>query len=362
MCRSCAEGGRRCPSASGAHAREQANERRRRNRARHRNIVQWARETGQPEQMASILALASPSVASQWAHDHDAPEHLVDASRVDTGHGADSPPAGGVGDWITPRRLQHVEHMLKLQGQHPREALLLADTTMNPEDMQVREILGNTNITTEVILRSGKTAFHKPFAGGGDDVADSYGHYAYDLPLHEIAAWRLAAGMGPPWDSMVPTTVLRRLVGDHGALLAGMDGVAGISIEASTSGTAIVHAAAFFDAVIGQQDRHPGNYLVPTSSPTLVFGDSLALIDHGFAFATPGDLTNYSWFLDLVHNHGDSGQAALTDAEVGVCDRILADRTLFGIRGGIEDYRADTLHSRVSRMRASRRLLESGQY
>jgi hypothetical protein len=40
-------------------------------------------------------------------------------------------------------------------------------------------------------------------------------------------------------------------------------------------------AAGFFDALIGQQDRHGGNLLVDQ--------DRLYLIDHGFAFGRTGD-------------------------------------------------------------------------
>lgn len=48
--------------------------------------------------------------------------------------------------------------------------------------------------------------------------------------------------------------------------------------------SAHLDAAAFFDALTGQQDRHTGNLLVD--------GSRLHLIDHGFTFAVTGNAFN----------------------------------------------------------------------
>ena len=54
--------------------------------------------------------------------------------------------------------------------------------------------------------------------------------------------------------------------------------------------------AAFFDSLIAQQDRHDGNWRWD--------GERLTLIDHGYAFALPRAILNYSDFVVARHRHG----------------------------------------------------------
>jgi hypothetical protein len=48
--------------------------------------------------------------------------------------------------------------------------------------------------------------------------------------------------------------------------------------------------------MIGQQDRHPGNWRWD--------GNRLTLIDHGYAFAMPGQILNHSDLVAARHGHG----------------------------------------------------------
>lgn len=156
-------------------------------------------------------------------------------------------------------------------------------------------VLTGSNTINVVTLNSGQIGFHKPYTGLDDDVAYEYGHHSPQQPVHEIAAWRIAKHLGPPWDDMVPPTVMRDVEGQVGSISLEMPGnflprtVYTDHDPATAIDKETWRAAGFFDAVIGQQDRHARNALYRDDG-------SLSLIDHGFAFGNPGDFCNRSAF------------------------------------------------------------------
>ena len=157
------------------------------------------------------------------------------------------------------------------------------------------------NATKRLALSDGATVFHKPFSGVNVVNALAFGQTDETPPLHDAVAWRVAVALGEPWQSLVSPCVLREHDGDDGALSLQASGWPGDL--APTLNPTWCSSAAFFDSLIAQQDRHAGNWRWD--------GSRLTLIDHGYAFARPGDILNHT---DLLVARRDHGAAALLDA------------------------------------------------
>jgi len=182
-----------------------------------------------------------------------------------------------------------VDAILAMQRLSQEEATLLGDPLMSPMAPHATAPgHGGINSTYSGFLTTGQRAFHKPFSGVHISAAHHYGQSPDDPCINEVAAWRLARALGPPWDSLVPPCVLRDLPpGGIGSLALGIQGLPHVP-DPFVHGAAQVDSAAFWDCLIAQQDRHGGNYRWDSTE------QELHLIDHGFCFALPGDLLNAS--------------------------------------------------------------------
>lgn len=145
-----------------------------------------------------------------------------------------------------------------------------------------------------VVFESRRQAIFKPFGGQQPNACANFGQDRFEVVLHEVTAWRLAHALGEPWEQLVPAAVLRHL-----------DGIG------------------------------PG-----------------ALIDHGFAFAQPGDLLNDSLFLARRR----SANASVLGERERVALEALLGEDLFGLPGFIAAERVDAIEQRA-RWMLERRLL-----
>jgi len=187
-----------------------------------------------------------------------------------------------------------------------------------------------------------RTAYFKRFC---DQVPALCGHYGQDrveAPMNEVIAWRLADAMGDPWRRLVPASVLRKHDGRGGTLINEKPGEARAN-SAIACGTQEADAAAFWDALIGNQDRNLGNFRYDGST------GHLGLIDHAFSFARPGDLANSSVYLAVRHS---AGRADITSAEHGALRLLLDSGNLHGLRGYLPADRANALEARAQAMAA----------
>ena len=112
-------------------------------------------------------------------------------------------------------------------------------------------------------------------------------------------------------------------------------------------------AAAFFDCVVAQQDRHLGNLRWDAATRRL------GLYDHGYAFALPGDYLNASVFVDWRHGQG---QPHLEQWERDTLDQLLGSGDLLGVGDMLPSDRADALEDRARRMRQVDEVLTAGQF
>lgn len=304
MCRSHADGGRRCPTshltgpALAAH-----NERRRRARRWRNTAVQAALDLGIPPGDATALRKADAAIV----------RHLLALTR-------------------NPADTTRVMVAIATQGHTTEERDLLEGTVIADHPPQIPGI----NDVAHIWFDNGTDAYHKPLDGLEDVVAIDFGHRGPDHALHEVAAYRVAQALGPPWAGLVPTCVLRMIGGRFGSLASARPGTPWCA-GADDPSRDLVDAAAFLDYLVGQQDRHAGNVLAT--------GDRLALIDNGFAFPRSGDLVLCS---ELLTTRIAAGRAALTPAERHALHQVLSSPDVHGAGNLLAPDRVITLRERVS--------------
>ena len=205
------------------------------------------------------------------------------------------------------------------------------------------------NATKRLALASGRVVFHKPFSGVHVANALAYGQTDETPPLHDAVGWRFSVALGSPWQDLVAPCVLRDYDGDDGALSLQAPGWPGD--PAPTQNPSWCLPAAFLDSLIAQQDRHPGNWRWD--------GTRLTLIDHGYAFALPGQILNHT---DLVAARHSRGAPTLLQEERDALRRLLDDPELLGLTELLLEARAQALADRARRMLARDEILQAGEF
>ncbi len=213
----------------------------------------------------------------------------------------------------------------------------------------------------EVVLETGRIAFFKPLNAYQNATTPlkrallNYGHTPVSTLVSECAAWQLAKHLGERWKELVVPTVLRsvKLPGRNREV-----GSLALFRPGEVRKRNYVHAVpqqaangAFFDCLAGQQDRNPGNVLWHEER------SHVYLIDHGFAFARPGDCTGH---LELTAWRWQRGSHNLDDAELAAVSSLIDD-DLGDLRGYLAEDRADALLIRARRLQRDREILPPGE-
>jgi len=142
-----------------------------------------------------------------------------------------------------------------------------------------KQLGGGCNTTDKVILGNGITGVWKPAHGEEPGLRESIKPGTYWR--REALASSLANRLG--LDDIVPTTVGRKVDGKDGALMTWAHGakVAQMySPDQAYDGDKDLARAAAFDYLIGNTDRHEGNWMLKETPD----GKKLVLIDHGLSF------------------------------------------------------------------------------
>jgi hypothetical protein len=232
------------------------------------------------------------------------------------------------------------------QGGHPIERQMLGEAFVGPPAPTSSP---GMNTTMQLELAGGEIVFHKPFSGVDVANAIAFGQTGETPPLHEAVAWLLASVLGPPWQELVAPCVLRDHAEEDGSLSLQASGWP--RDAAPTLNPTWCLPAAFFDSLIAQQDRHPGNWRWDA--------ERLTLIDHGYAFALPGTVLNYSNFVVARHEYGAAG---LLTHECAALTRLLSDPDLLGMVRFLLPERAQALANRAERMLSRREILLAGEF
>lgn len=219
--------------------------------------------------------------------------------------------------------------------------------------------------------------FFKPLYGVDQDNARAFNQKSLvDVGIHEVAAWWLARELGPPWSEMVAPAVWYEPsdgidIRECGPVSLGMGGGASLP-EPGDGFDQLISDAAFFDALIGSQDRHHQNLRA-------ALPPQLGLIDHGYAFACTGDIHNpyetAGFFQRLRFGERQFTRSMLDYAGVGPLSPTLADHekealekleadrdNLLGVAPLLPEDRSEALRDRVVRMAADGEILRQGDF
>ena len=171
--------------------------------------------------------------------------------------------------------------------------------------------------------------------------------------IAECAAWQLAKQLGEPWSELVVPTVMKfvRLpdsgqieVGAAAVFRGGDAGKRGFYNAVPSQ----VAAGAFFDALIGQQDRNKGNILWYPERQRIY------LIDHSFSFAKTGGNRGAS---DLVDWRWSHGSRQLDNEELSALQKLLGSEDSLTLARFVEPERIVPLRARAERMLERRELV-----
>jgi hypothetical protein len=242
--------------------------------------------------------------------------------------------------------VDRVRRLLDLQGSHGVERALLNGeiAAYEPHGTGAAGI----NSTFYVEIEPDLVAFHKPHDGIIPRVARDYGHSLDTPPICECAAWHLAKNLGEPYDRLVAVTVYRAAgpvdvdpaSWNAGSLAIRLGGAAFKGSAVTRDAREDALAAGFFDALIGNQDRHAGQFRWDKDNR------ALGLLDHGFSFPVQGDLCRGAYFQAFRRRK----DPLITDDERETLRRLLDDDELFGLAGILEPDRAERLRWRAQRM------------
>jgi hypothetical protein len=188
------------------------------------------------------------------------------------------------------------------------------------------------------------SAFFKPANGLRQRSLELFGQTRASCVLAEALAWRLAVALGPPYVNVVAPCVLRFVeaidVDAPGAMSLARPGV-DESYAPAEQVPEQWAAAALFDALSGQQDRHCGNWLWDQG------GSALYLIDHGYSFACRGDHCANS---EILRVRRERGGLALDDIEIDLLSRTLEEIEPLVLRRILASSRSRSLRARAQAM------------
>ncbi len=209
------------------------------------------------------------------------------------------------------------------------------------------------NVTYHVVLESRRAGIFKPFGGQKPNLCKAFNQDLFDAVTHEVAAWRLAHALGGQYEQLLPAAVLRNIdeVGP-GVLINWRDGKPNVAVLQAAEAQA--RPAAFWDALVGQQDRHATNFRYDSQSRRL------ALIDHAFSFARPDDMLNDSFFLKW--RRMSQGGATVQPAEREALERLLDSENLLGLSTFLTQDRVEALANRAQKMLDSKVLPLPGNF
>ncbi|MGP5700757.1 hypothetical protein ACTXPA_17790 [Glutamicibacter arilaitensis] len=212
----------------------------------------------------------------------------------------------------------------------------------------IRTMGGGINTTKRISIgNDAEHGYFKSFVGLDHSTAKAFGQHKALQPIHEVAAWQFAKELGPEYQQLVSPCIIREVDGQLGSVSYGQSGrvagATGVSIKDLPKDQ--VNNLAFYDALIGQQDRHTGNYLVDNRG--------VVAIDHGFTFANNDDYVNFS----RLQEHRKKNDPELTQKEFQLLVKITKSGDCLGMKKIIGEQRSRSLLQRAEIMLKTGKIL-----
>lgn len=158
----------------------------------------------------------------------------------------------------------------------------------------------------------------------------------------EVGAWQVAKLVG--LEDIVPPSVVRSIGGEKGVMMKFWDGKLAKSFKddkEAYDGDQDLHRAAMFDYVIGNTDRHMGNWLVGNGK--------LQLIDHGFSFGPYSG--NFRIMDEVSKRENNKGGSPYSLKDLGKPYVDNKDKILSALRStGVPSDKVDEVGQRIDRI------------
>ena len=185
------------------------------------------------------------------------------------------------------------EYMAKDMPTQTRVTEREAKLTVSETEVDMQELGGGvSNGVSTVRLSDGSRGVFKPSSGESEDV-DRPGIAYGQMTERECAAWDVAKIV--ELDDIVAATVPTEIDGESGSLAEFVNGKIAAEVDRTKmyDGADNALRAAMFDFVIGNQDRHAGNWMIDNAG-------GLKLIDHGLAFGESSTIRGNTKFEDNI--------------------------------------------------------------
>lgn len=187
---------------------------------------------------------------------------------------------------------------------------------------------GGVSETQRIEFEDGTVGVFKPGDGEGGTRTNITRGYQTE---REVGAWEVAKVVG--MDDLVTPTIATEIDGREGALLAWRDGTEAMNLSNSEmyDGSQDLQRGAMFDYVIGNEDRHSGNWMVEEGK--------LQLIDHGLSFPDKkGDAWGNRQFVDQAkENFGSYDVKELATPYIEAQSKIAERLSAIGLPSGSID-------------------------
>lgn len=161
-------------------------------------------------------------------------------------------------------------------------------------------------------LEDGTVGYFKPFGANSfeEDTFEEYGTTSLGASINEVNAYRMAKALGGKFADLVPETVIREVNGSIGTLQKEVpESDMGVNYDDYPGLKEDYRRAAIFDFVVGNLDRHTGNFLYGVEGEGANKRPCIRLIDNSFTFPLSADAANVnsSVFADNLGPYGRFG-------------------------------------------------------
>lgn len=190
-----------------------------------------------------------------------------------------------------------------------------------------------TSQVARYTLEDGSVGYFKSFEDNSqaEDFFNDYGTTSLGAGINEVNSYRMAQAFGGEYTNLVPETVIREIEGKLGTLQREVaESRIRVKYEDSLELQDDYRRAVIFDFVIGNLDRHIGNFLYGESE--VEYGrPRIKLIDNSFSFSVSSDRASINESL-FANNFGPNGDDDVDDYKLTKDERRITPEEISELR------------------------------